>query len=391
MKPWLKWVFAISIATVYVACSPKKFSKDENFNPCQNSGQNCVTQDGKDHFNYSETVEGGKVDILVVTDNSASMSYEQARLADRFNGFIANLESKNINYRIGVITTDVSAGNNAARPINNNGGLQDGRLIPFPANVGKYLSKDSGTLSQKDTWFKQTVKRPETLACEQFILGYSGDRNSNDYSTKYYANCPSGDERGIFALNLAVDAGAEGMIRPEADLAVIVLSDEDVRSGLYYGSTASSYPLDPRDSSDGFVSLMKTKYPNKTYAVHSINVISNPKDTACLAQQNSQTGGLVSGSYGVEYEWLRHKTGGVQGNICASDYTAQLLGIYNNIQAKIVDKIALACGNPEGLTISLTNNSDPSITWTVVGTEVKFSTKLPVGTTVNVQYSCPTL
>lgn len=389
MKPWLKWASALLIAGAYVACSPKKFSKDSGFNPCQNSGQNCVSENGKDHFNYTETIEGGKVDILVVTDNSASMSYEQASLANRFNGFISNLEGKNINYRIGVITTDISAGNNAARPINGNGALQDGRLIAFPGSVGKYLTKDSGTLSQKDTWFKQTVQRPETAACEQFILGYGGNRDSNDYSSKYYNNCPSGDERGIFALNLAVSGGAEGMIRSEADLAVIILADEDVRSGLYYGSTAASYPLDPKDTSDGFVDMMKSKYPNKTYAVHSI--IVRPNDSACLATQNSQTGGLVSGSYGVEYDWLRYKTGGVQGNICASDYTTQLLGIFNNIQSKIVDKVALACANPEGLTVSLTNNSDPSITWTVVGQEIKFSKKLPVGSSVNVQYTCTTL
>lgn len=399
MKPWMKWTFAIALVGTYVACSPKQFSKDSDFKPCQESGQSCIVENGRDHFEYAETIEGGKVDVLVVTDNSASMSFEQARLADRFSGFIANLDGKHINYRIGVVTSDISDGSNGPRSANQQGALQDGKLIAF-SNGAKYLSKESGSASQIDQMFKATVQRPETLACENFIttqidscqsqgISKQSCMSRSDYINGYAAACPSGDERGIYAAHLALAGGAEGMIRSEADLALIILSDEDVRSALYYGSTAQSYPLDSKDKADGLIAMMAEKYPQKTYAAHSI--IVRHGDTNCLNMQNGQTRGVVSGSYGVEYDWLRHKTGGVQGNICASDYAGQLQNIFDNIQSKIVDKLALYCATPDDLNVTLENNSDSSITWTVVDKEVRFNKKLPVGTTVRLKYSCLSL
>lgn len=397
MRSWLKWVFAIVLVSTYVACSPKQFSKDSDFKPCQESGQQCIVENGRDHFDYSETIEGGKVDVLVVTDNSASMSFEQARLADRFHNFIRNLDNKHMNYRIGVVTTDISDGNNAPRSVNQQGALQDGRLIAF-SNGAKYLTKDSGTSVQKEQMFKSVVQRPETLACENYITTQlaacpSGSKEAcmarPEYASGYTAACPSGDERGIYAAYLALESGAEGMIRPEADLALIILSDEDVRSALYFGSTASHYALSEKDKSDGLIAMMAQKYPQKTYAAHSI--IVRHGDSACLNAQNAQMGGVVSGSYGIEYDWLRHKTGGVQGNICASDYTAQLQNIFNNIESKIVDKLGLHCSAPDDLNVTLENNPDSSITWTVVDREIRFNKKLPVGTTVRVKYSCVSL
>ncbi len=88
----------------YVACSPVKFSLDDS--QCKEDG--CVVVDGKYAFDYTATAGYGKVDILIVNDNSASMSFEQARLAPRFSCFISDLDSRSIDYRIGMTTTDVS-------------------------------------------------------------------------------------------------------------------------------------------------------------------------------------------------------------------------------------------------------------------------------------------
>ena len=73
------------------------------------------------------------------------MSYEQARLASRFQNFINDLDSKGYDYRIAMITTDISASDNAPRLVNQNGALQDGKLITF-GNGQTYLSPQSGSL-----------------------------------------------------------------------------------------------------------------------------------------------------------------------------------------------------------------------------------------------------
>ncbi len=48
------------------------------------------------------------VDVLWVIDNTASMSREQATLAEAFAGFVSALEDEQVAYQLGVVTTDVS-------------------------------------------------------------------------------------------------------------------------------------------------------------------------------------------------------------------------------------------------------------------------------------------
>ena len=49
---------------------------------------------------------GGKVDILWVVDNSCSMNDPQQDLADGFAGFLQTLQQAQLDYQIGVVTTD---------------------------------------------------------------------------------------------------------------------------------------------------------------------------------------------------------------------------------------------------------------------------------------------
>ncbi|HRO68094.1 MAG TPA: hypothetical protein PL182_11065, partial [Pseudobdellovibrionaceae bacterium] len=335
----------------------------------------------------TETVGGGKIDVLVVTDNSASMSAEQAALANRFSGFISNLESKQIDYRVGVVTTDISSAENKPRSINKNGALQDGKLIAFSGGKA-FLSKDSGTLSQKDSAFKSAVQRPETQTCENFILSELGKCASSgiskeqcierpSYISAYDNNCVSGDERGIFAARLVMEKNPSGFIRKDADLAIIVLSDEDVRSGLYRNAYTAkgethmanpAYALTDKDSSSSFTSYMSSKFANKKYNVHSITV-PYYTDSGCRAVQAAQTGGVVGSTYGTQYENLAAATGGVRGSICSPNYATILQSIFDQVQGQILDKVALACSNPPDVTVSMTGpgGTSPSVSWTVVG------------------------
>lgn len=395
MKSLVKKTSALLIVGGFVACSPKQFTKEQDASSCQSSGQSCVTQNGKDYFDSTTTVAGGKVDILIVDDNSASMSFEQANLGTRFSNFIQNLDNKQIDYRIGVVTTDISSASNPPRAANQNGALQDGKLIAF-SDGSKFLTPSSGNLSQKEAAFKAVIQRPETSACEQYITSNvaqcraagvpdSSCISSANYTAGYNQVCPSGDERGIYAARLVVENNPNGFMRAEADLAVIILSDEDVRGQLY--TSGGSYALEDKDKSLSFVNFMASTYPSKKYAGHAIIVPSG--DSACLATQNSQTMGVVGGSTGVEYEWLRYRTNGTQGSICSTDYTSLLQNIFNNVSGNLVDRVSLACASPGDLTVTIGNNSDPSISWVVQGNVVVFNKKLNAGTNVRVAYSCP--
>lgn len=364
---------------LYVGCSPVKFSLDDSL--CKDSG--CIVENGKYSFNYSVTSGTGKVDILIVDDNSASMSFEQKRLAPRFANFIQNLDSRNVDYRIAITTTDISGGKFP----------QGGKLITY-ADGSAYLTPQT---SNRQSLFNSAIQRPETLDCENFIAQWFRDhdissQNSADYATGYANNCPSGDERGIYSANLVVQNNPANFIRSDAHLSVIFLSDEDERSGLY---SNGSYPLDDLDQPATLVNNVKSILGNEKYnslSIHSIVV----KDNACLAIQNNQTlgnpanaitTGMVQGSIGSLYLKFTESSWGVAADICSENYTGQLGNIQTRIENAIKD-IMLKCSNPSDLVVTVSGSSVPH--W-LEGKVLKFNQYLQPGTVVNLSYKCTSL
>jgi len=393
------WTLLFLLAGFYTACSNVRFDKKADLS--QYGGECQQVSDSEVRCSGSENVAGGKVDVLIVNDNSASMSFEQARLAQRFNNFVSLLDSQFMDYRIAMTTTDISDSQNTPRAINQNGELQDGRLASF-ANGKKYLTLSDGTLAEKTTLFNQMINRPETIKCEAFINSWIGSGKSiNDptYSALYMQNCPSSDERGIYAANLVIQNNPNNFLRTEADLAIIFLSDEDVRSQLYDPFyNVPGFSLGSLDTAQSLISQIKQKYPSKSFGVHAIVT----KDPACLSQQKQQISGVVNGSYGLEYNRAVLAAQSamsamgyssnvvakmVTGDICSSDYTSQLQQVFSHIQGQIKDSINLGCDNPFNVNVTL-SNSDPSITWSVSSRVLKFNKKLPAGTQVSYSYSC---
>lgn len=361
---------------LYVGCSPVKFSLDDS--KCKDSG--CVVENGKYSFNYTQTAGRGKVDILIVNDNSASMSFEQARLAPRFQNFITELDNQKIDYRIAMTTTDVS-------------GSKGGALIYFKEGTPFITPNHSDRFSL----FNSTIQRPETLSCEKFIANWIRNNNgslssieSSAYSQAYAQNCPSGDERGIYAANLVVKNNPSSFIRGDAHLAVIFLSDEDERSGLY---TSNGYTLDQMDQPSYLINNVKSSLGSDKFSSLSVHAIV-VKDNACLAQQNNQTldnysptTGLVKGSVGKAYLEFTNAGWGMAADICSSDYTSQLGQIRSKISDRIKD-IVLNCSNPIDLIVTV---SGSPVGHYVEGKTLKFNQYLSPGTSVSLSYKCEKL
>lgn len=408
----MRWPYQLivlaGLAGFYAACSPVMFEKDAD------CGAGCVRVNGTRQVEYTVTPNGGKVDILFVDDNSGSMSFEQNNIAARFSSFLSALDAKQVDYRIGVITTDVSdPSTNPARSINRNGALQDGRLIEFASGVS-YLER--GT-ANKESLFANVIRRSETLQCESYLNTNPGNNNA-----AYQANCPSPDERGIYAAGLTIENNPAGFLRGDAGLAIVFLSDEDVRSQLYDESPA--YRLSERDLPQYLIQAVQSRYSGKSLSMHSIivrpgelkagssaaevaqqiaqvivgyNTVqpqfrpenffqAGGADMSCLNQQGSQTN-QVSGSLGYLYYLAARMTGGVVGNICAGNYGAQLSEIGNDIGDK-VNQIALACENPKILELRFTNQAG-SPGGRVEGSVYIFDPSLTPGQTVYLKIECP--
>ena len=360
---------------LYVGCSPVSFSLDDS--KCKDQG--CVVVDGKYVFKYAATAGYGKVDILIVNDNSASMSFEQARLAPRFQNFIQDLDSRNIDYRIAMTTTDVSSST---------------QLLSFGSGV-PFLTPQT---TNREALFNSTIQRPETLACEKFIAdwirnngGNAGSINSTQYSAAYAQKCPSGDERGVYAANKVIDSNPSSFIRSDAHLSIIFLSDEDERSGLY--TSNNEYRLEQQDQPKYLISNVKAKLGDAKFDSLSIHAIV-VKDSACLGQQNSQalenyapTKGLVNGSIGNVYLSFTNQGWGNSADICSSDYTSQLGQIRADLTDRIKD-IMLSCSNPTDLIVTV---SGSAVSHSVEGKILKFNQYLEPGTAVTLSYKCNSL
>lgn len=392
MQFYMKWLCFSFIVGAIAACTPVRFSKDDSI-ACQGLGNSAcvVSPDGMELFGpYNIKIGQGKVDILFVNDNSASMSFEQTKMAQRFANFIQNLDALKVDYRIAITTTDIETTTNPARAINQNGALQNGRLVAF-GDGSKFLTPAS---ANRVNLFNTQMTRPETLQCENFIRNYlaqygPNSRNTQDYQGKYMQNCPSTDERGVYAANLTILNNYDSFLRSDANLTVILLTDEDARSEQYAMGNPN-YPLESLDQPSTFVSNMTTQYPGKIWNFHSFIV----RDQTCKTQQSNQIidslgRPVVEGSFGNLYSQFNlqlrddsNRPRGLMLDICASDYTSALGEISTNIGSQLKE-YALKCSDPAALSIT-----PASIRWTKTGSTIHFTEPIAPGTDVSISYKC---
>lgn len=358
-----------------IGCAPGRFERTPN--------PRCTSDTGE--CNYDETLHlsGGLVDILFVNDNSGSMSFEQSKMGERFPMMLQKLDARTLDYRIGITTTDISSSNNPPRVINQNGALQNGRLITY-ANSSKVLEPNT---PDKYNLFLSAMKRTETIACEDYMRdAYSKgiSQISSEYQIGYYNNCPSGDERGIAAAVRSIRYNQDQLIRPEAHLAVVIISDENERS---WGITdpTSPYFLSVEDMPQTLIDTVKQIYPNKTLSVHSVVIKSN--DYNCLNIQNAQLGGFVKGQFGTIYEELSKATNGVIGSVCESDYGTQM-GKIGSAIVQQVEYFAVHCEDPINFEV-IFDPASSAVGYQLVGKRVVFDKPLDPSIKVRFRYQCP--
>jgi hypothetical protein len=214
------------------------------------------------------------VDILWVIDNSPSMQQEQQEVGASFAEFIGHLEDTNIDFHLGIITTDVDADNELAA----------------------YLIGDPAVLTTD-------VEDFEHIFNERVQVGVDG----------------SDKERGLEAAYMAltepmISDANDGFLRRDAVLSIIFVSDEndcsdrgafpeDAGGMACYDQPDKLVPI--RDFINDFRSLKDDPSDVIASAIVGPEIQENCEDT-------------VPGS---RYLSVAQNTGGVEGNICDEDFT----------------------------------------------------------------------
>lgn len=370
--------------SIYVGCSSVKFGTAPSdvclsYNAQYGEGTCEVTPEG---LRFRHSHHAGQVDVLFVDDNSGSMSQEQKQMGEKFPHFLGSVAG--LDYNIGIITTDISVTDvdesstryNGPREANGNGAFQDGNLLTF--SNGEVILRPNTPFA--DDLFKETIQREETVNCEN--SGFERE------------SCPSPDERGIYAINMALDRADSRFFRKDSHLAVVILSDEDERSD---GGRQTGYPMEDYDLADTLVTKLSQQFGfAKTMSVHA--VIVEPDDHKCLDEQTKQH--RVGAFFGEQYYFLAYPDEalmsmgniieGEVGSICSNDYGRELGDIGSKIQQN-VNLIQLACQpEPGSLAVAFEPNRGSLSTYQVDDyNRIELDPPVPSGTTVFVDYLCP--
>lgn len=292
-----------------------------------------------------------KADILVVIDNSGSMSQEQANMGARFGSLLDQLSG--LDWQVGITTTDL----NTSSP--SGSFRKDGRLLPIANMSGQYVLTSSMNATTARQNFSATVQRP--------------------------ANEGSGNEQGIGATYRALQRNAQafssdnttgGFLRSGAVLSVVVVSDAD---------ETNPNGTQTHNSPQGLMNLVRSMYPGKPFSFHSI--IVRPGDRACLNLANSG-----NEDYGYSYSDLSGLTGGIVGTVCSADYGSQLAAM-GRATVDLINSANLNCApldtNGDGIRdvqiVTADGSAAPS--YTIDGLRIQFSRALPAGNN-QLNYSC---
>ena len=283
-----------------------------------------------------------KVDILLVIDNSKSMTQERSELANRLEGFVAQLDSEGIDWQMCYMTTHYYQNSSASVAM---------------SWVGYGQKVLNNSVSNKATIFRDSINGVP--------LGQSGDGSRS--------------EVGIAVTYDAISKSQnQNCFRNDAALATILISDEDEDScGGRCGSSLMSI-----SQPDNLIQHVKSTFSNsKPFTFHSI--VIKPNDPICF---NIQGGQGWPAFYGEVYADLSTKTGGIVGDVCASDYTNQLQNIGNRI-SNTLGSLTLDCAPVSG-SLNLIIQGSTGSTYQLAGNKIIFTPALTEGTRVYGTYQC---
>ena len=276
-------------------------------------------EDVTETFHQTEE-ETKKLDIMWVIDNSGSMADEQASLGENFDSFITQFINKDVDFKMGITTTDTSSSKKKGKMVTGS----DTKLTSAAAAANP---------NQFMTDFKTLVN-----------VGTSG----------------SGYEKGLEATEGFMEKYADSFVRPDAYLAVVILSDEEDQSP----KTVKAYTdyLKSFKSNAGLV---------KIYSIVNVNDVN--------------TGGNTVGH--VRYQQATEQTSGVMSNIM-DDFADVLLEMGDSL-IKLLDSFALASAPVDGTLQVFVNGVETSAySYDSASHSIKFDAGNlpPVGAQVTVKY-----
>ena len=312
----------------------------------------------------------GKVDILWVVDVSASMAPEQDYLATNFNSFIGMLRTAGQDFQTAITTTDIcqdqipSDLSQRVCPVEYGGSSATHLRGSFVGDLGrKVLRRSDGDLiSRFNTYTRQ---------------GTNG----------------SGFEHGLQAAAMAVDKSLRGenetLVRPDAFLAVIVVSDEEddgIGLGMtdaYHGHNFVAKGLTThRFTEDNLIAYLQGVKGQGNFSVSAITSTRLPNGSLCTSPHAQPL------EEGTQYIAAATKTGGIVQSICDTNWSQSLGLIGGDLSAQLSQVVLPSNPDPATIRVNVDGIEVKSWSFVVASNAVKFNAGSlpPKGAKITVGY-----
>jgi len=360
-------------ATTPVVNSGPVASSVTTSQPATNSGSTAATPTGQillpSQLRTQTFIQPEKrpVDLLWIVDTSGSMEEEQTYLAANFQSFITTLKNTGIHFQTAITSTDVCDPSGAYTqmcPANYGGSSKTNLRGSFVGSSGRKILKDTDSdLISRFTSYTN--------------LGING----------------SGFEHGLTAATMAITKSLNGqnepLIRQEAFLSIIVVSDEeddgiglsmDDENGYNFTQLGlTSYKYSHKD----FISQVNKLKGAGNFAVNAITGTRNPDGSLCTSPHSKPY------EEGTQYINAAKETGGLVQSICETNWSKSLANIGQDINAQI-SQIALE-KQPIANSVIVEINGIQTNQWQYIGASnaIKFLANAipPPGSLIKVTYS----
>ncbi|MCO4771424.1 MAG: hypothetical protein KDA24_15420 [Deltaproteobacteria bacterium] len=236
-----------------------------------------------------------EVDILLVVDNSCSMQDEQEKLGEGFAEFVRFFEVAEVDYHIGITTTDV---------------FNEG-----PGNSGELARTGDGTrVIDEDT------DDPDAVFEELVNVGIEG------------AGSEMGLKAALAALTPPMSEGPNaGFLREEALLSVIFVSDEE------------DFSIGPVNS---YINSLREVKGQRSRDAFNASALTGVDPDTGEPEPCGSPGVGIGADASFRYPDVANQTGGVVGSICQSEFN------------DIVEEMGLASSRLRD-TFFMTRQADP--------------------------------
>ena len=308
---------------------------------------------------YEKTIseKDNKVDILLVVDDSKSMLEDNTKLSQKLEAFVKDLTKSGLDWQM-------------------------------CATVTRWQDDNP----EKKSFWGLSRKWSNHIGNPQWVVN-AGANNLNAIFNDTIQGIGAGwensdDERGIKAAWSHLDNAKFNLCyRADSALAVVLVSDEDVRSVggnanfVYYENELKF--LEIEDQPQSFVLKVKQDFGfDKRMTFNSF--IVSPADANCMDQQDAKE--KSKSHYGQKYAELAQLSNGTVASICEQDYSAGLKRIKNSIVNSMAS-IPLECAPVGDLKISVTPTMG-GFAAQLSNNTLTFDPAIPAGRKVNLNYRC---